>query len=120
MSSEETDAEYFEINWNLISDLDKEKLTRGHHEYLNSIKNLNRISSVHSADVRNLFVTLFIVLSLSLLGKENYVIILCISVLQFIFCIFSRLALNGSLFEANESKKKFISLIESVQSDSHN
>lgn len=120
MSNEETDAAYFEINWNLISDSDREKLTKEHHDYLDSIKKLNRVSSVHGADVRNLFVTLFIVLSLSLLSKENYVIIMCISVLQFIFSIFSRLALNESLFEANESKKRFISLIESIQDNSHN
>jgi len=100
MNSDDSDTVFdvYDINWSNVPQKEKKEIIDQHIRYIKLSRSVVGATSSYLANIRTLFLMLFSVMLLAIIGVDNRNIILSILFLQFLKTIITR------MFEVNLTK----------------
>ena len=105
MSDKKKDADIFDVDWGLLSKVERDDVIDYHMHYVNLTKKAVGASGSYISNIRSLMLMLFVSLVLVLQHVESRTIVLTIISLQFIKAFLSKL-IEANLFAAVSIAKR--------------
>lgn len=115
MSHKLIDDQIPDINWADLSQEERTELIVRQAVFIDLTRKYVQIGSVHSTDLRNVLIMLFMVFVMNIFSADNRVIILSLLTSQILVTLISKLSYVAISSDLDATKKSYADFIKSKQ-----
>jgi hypothetical protein len=113
MKVETPEEEVRGVDWSVLSEKEKSELIINQAIYIDLSRKFIRSLAVHGADIRNLILSMCIVLAMASFDVDNKNIIFSMIAAQLLFAFSSKVEESSTVLQLEEARKNYINLLQS-------
>lgn len=101
-----------ELDWSSLTEQERAELILSQAVYVELSRKFIHALAMYGTDVRNLILSMAIVLLLNFLSLDNKTVILAMLGFQMFFCFLSKVSETSTLRQLEDARKNYISVIK--------